>query len=398
MKHMLFLATYALWWFRGRSITIVACLALTMWLPVTVRMMLTQFRSEVTARASSTPLLTGAAGSRIDLTLHSLYFEGGPPATTSMAEADRIQDAGFADAIPLYVKYKTQPRNDHPGAVIVGTSPDYFEFRNLELLQGQPLALLGDCVVGAAAAEKLGLKPGDTILSAPRNAFDLAGDYPLKLNVCGILRPAYSPDDHVVFVDTRTVWIIDGIGHGHQKLTSGSDEKLVLNTSGKSVTASAAVLPYTEITADNIDSFHFHGDPTDFPLSSVVAVPHSERDRILFRGRYQSNHSLTQCVQPAEVVSELLDVVFRVEQFVRISSLVAAAVTMALLALVLSLSLRLRQSEINTLFRLGCSRSMIAGMIFAELVLMLLASAILALLMAMLTQSLFNDALRQLLF
>ena len=39
------------------------------------------------------------------------------------------------------------------------------------------------------------------------------------------------------------------------------------------VVASAKLVQYTEITAENIDSFHFHGAPEDYPLSAVIAVP-----------------------------------------------------------------------------------------------------------------------------
>ncbi len=398
MKDTLFLAAHALTWYRGRSLTIIACLALTMWLPMTVRIMLSEFRAEITARGDATPLLVGSVQSRIDLALHALYFEGFKPVPTSMAEVDRIQATGYADAIPIHASYRTQSRNDQPGAVIVGTDPEYFEFRDLKVSRGQQMAILGDCVVGSSAARRLGLEPGDSILSASENAFDLAGDYPLKLNVTGVLEAAHSPDDNVVFVDLRTVWIIEGIGHGHQQLSSESGSDLLLKSDQQQVTASAAVLPYTEITTANIDSFHFHGDPADFPVTAVIAVPNSDRDRILLRGRYEGRDALVQCLQPAEVVGELLEIVFRVEQLVRISSLVAFAVTAVLLSLVLSLSLRLRQAEMDTMFRLGCSRGMIAGMLATELAIMLSAAISVAASAAVLSRGVLADALRQLLF
>ena len=71
----LYLALRSLLWFRGRAITIVCCLALTLWLPVTVRLLLNQFRSEIVKRADATPLIIGSRGSQIDLALHALYFD-----------------------------------------------------------------------------------------------------------------------------------------------------------------------------------------------------------------------------------------------------------------------------------------------------------------------------------
>lgn len=398
MKHAFYLAVQSLRWYRGRAWTIVMCLALTLWLPITVRMLLSQFRTEITARAGTTPLVIGAAGSRLDLALHALYFDLQPPAMTSMAEADSIQDSGFATAIPLHIRYRTQSLNDIPGVPIVGTSPEYYEFRNLQIAEGQPVALLGECVLGANVARKMNLTVGDWLLSAPRNAFNLAGDYPLKLNITGILAAAHSPDDDVLFTDVRTVWVIDGIGHGHQELAQTTDENMVLARDKSGVTASAAVLPYTEITDANRDSFHFHGESASFPLTAVVAVPRTEKDRTLLLGRYASGKRLAQCLKPPEVVDELLSIVFRIEQLVRISSLIAAVVTGLLLALVISLTLRLRGAEMLTMFRLGCSRYTVAELLCSELFLLLILGTGIALSAAFVTHQLAADSLRQLLF
>ena len=74
MKHAFYLAVQSLCWYRGRALTIVLCLALTLWLPITVRMLLTQFRTEITARAGTTPLVIGAAG--IDTTRRDVSIYG----------------------------------------------------------------------------------------------------------------------------------------------------------------------------------------------------------------------------------------------------------------------------------------------------------------------------------
>ena len=53
-----------------------------------------------------------------------------------------------------------------------------------------------------------------------RSCWDLAGDYPLKMKVVGILAASNSADDGAVFVDLKTQWVIEGFGHGHQDLES----------------------------------------------------------------------------------------------------------------------------------------------------------------------------------
>ena len=399
-SNALYLATRSLLWFRGRAITIVCCLALTLWLPVTVRLLLNQFRAEIVKRADATPLIIGSRGSQIDLALHALYFESVSPETTTMSEAAYVQDSGFATPIPLHIAYQTQSTNNVDGVPIVGTTFEYFEFRQLSLSSGEGLAILGDCVLGSNVARKTNLKPGDHILSAPKNAFNLAGDYPLRMNIVGVLNPAHSPDDDAVFVDIKTAWIIDGIGHGHQDLTASDvDQDILLHKSDKSVTASAAVLPYTQITEKNVDSFHFHGDESTFPVSAIIAVPNSRKEQTLLLGRYASDRSeAAQCVKPSKVVSDLLSIVFRVEQLIWMSSLLSAIVTALLLGLVLLLSIRLREAEMRTMHKLGCSRFTIVTLVGTEIAILSLIGLALALTLAWLTQIVAADWLRSLVF
>lgn len=399
MNHALFLAWRSLLWYRGRSITIILSLAITIWLPVTVRLVLNQFRSEISARAQATPLVVGARGSRIDLTLHALYFETLPPANTSMAEADRVTNSSLGIAIPLHIRYRTQSRPGVDGAPIVGTSPEYFEFRGLTVESGEMMSLLGDCIPGAGVAERMQLVTGDSIFSAPRNAFNLAGDYPLKMKVKGVLKRTHSPDDDAVFTDIRTAWVIDGIGHGHQELTPQTDPNLLLDSNKpNTIMANAGVLPYTEITPDNIDSFHFHGDPETFPLTAMIVAPNDEKSRVQLLGRFASSQATAQCLQPPEVIDELLSIVFRIEQLVWVCSIAAGVVTVLLLGLVLTLSMRLRAAEMQTMFRLGCSRMTIAMLQAAEILLVMLAALALAAAGSWLTILFGADSLRSLLF
>ena len=82
---------------------------------------------------------------------------------------------------------------------------DYFEFRNLKISEGRNLQFVGECVIGSSVAEELNLSPGDSIISSPENYFDLAGVYPLKMTVVGILGKSGSADDKAVFTDLKTI-------------------------------------------------------------------------------------------------------------------------------------------------------------------------------------------------
>lgn len=387
MMNAFYLATKSLWWSRGRAITIILCLALTLWLPLTVRTVMKQFSDEIIQRAETTPLIIGAKGSQIDLALHALYFESAAPDETLMEEVTYVSDSGYATAIPMHLRYRTQRKNGAAGAPIVGTTVDYFQFRKLSLQAGQGLQIYGDCVVGRNVADRMQLIVGDQLLSAPRNAFNLVGDYPLKLNVKGILNRSRSPDDDAVFVHLDTTWIIDGIGHGHVAVEN--EEKEGLGT----------ILPYTEITSSNIDSFHFHGDRSQFPISAVIAVPDSTKNRTLLLGRYASVRTeQAQCLKPTAVVRSLLSIVFRVEQLVWLSSVLATCVTAALVSLVVLLSIRLRAAEMQTLAKIGCSKGTLIAIVGTEIGLMVLAGITVAVVASVATNLLIADSLRSLLF
>ncbi|MEN8800889.1 MAG: ABC transporter permease, partial [Thiogranum sp.] len=174
---------------KARSATLIACITLIAVLPLALEIILDESEHQLVERAEHTPLLVGAKGSALDLVMNSLYFADEVPEPVSLARADEITATDLAFAIPLYVRFQAR------GFPIVGTTLDYFDFRRLRLAAGRAFGLLGECVIGAAVARELGLKPGDSLLSSPETVFDLAGVYPLKMRVAGVLAPTHSADD-----------------------------------------------------------------------------------------------------------------------------------------------------------------------------------------------------------
>jgi putative ABC transport system permease protein len=144
------------------------------------------------------------------------------------------------------------------------------------------------------------------------------------------------------------------------------------------VVASAALVQYTRITEQNRASFHFHGRPESFPLTAVLAVPPDERSGVLLAGRYQGAEAPAQILTPVEVVRELMELVFRVKRFFDLGAVLIGTVTGLLIALVILLSLRLRRREMETMFKLGCSRFTIFRLQAAELSLVAAISLVLA--------------------
>ena len=354
-----------------RTATLIACVTLIAILPLTLELLLTESEQQLLSRAESTPLLLGAKGSALDLVMNGLYFDDEIPELVSMAAVNELEDSGLAMPIPLYVRFNARRFS------IVGTTLDYFDFRGLTMAQGRQLALLGEAVIGAEVADRLGIAAGDSLLSSPETVFDLAGVYPLKMPVVGVLKRSYTSDDLAVFVDVKTAWVVQGLVHGHEDLARSEDASVVIERTDTNVVASARLVEYTEITDENIDSFHFHGEPEQYPLSAVVVVPNDDKSGTILRGRYQESEGLHQLVVPGTVVDGLLANIFRIKNVLDAVIFVVAIATVLALTLVFALSIRLRQREIGTVFRLGGSRLTIARLLIAEIAIIVSASALL---------------------
>jgi putative ABC transport system permease protein len=372
MSRVFHLAWRYLVFHRVKTTILLTAITLILYLPAGLRVLVEQSARQLRARAVATPLILGAKGSPLELVLDSLYFRADRPESLAYTELAAVEESGFAQAVPLYTRFQSR---GHP---IVGTTLDYFSFRGLNVENGRMMAILGECVLGSRVAGSLQVGPGDALVSSPESVFDLAGIYPLKMSVVGVLAPADSADDDAIFVDLKTAWIIEGLGHGHQDLRKREAASGVLGREGNKVIANASVVQYNEITERNIDTFHFHGDLGAYPITSVLLRPHDQKSSALLQGRYQAAELPVQIVVPAEVMDDLLATILTVERFVVGGALILGLATLATTALVFWLSLRLRRREIDTLFKIGGSRFIIASVMASEIVIVLVGGMILA--------------------
>jgi putative ABC transport system permease protein len=370
MKDSLYLAWRYLRHHRTKTLLLVLSLSVFIGLPLVMRAMSRATQESLLSRAESTPLLLGKKGSSLDLVVESLYFQLKDVEPLSQADVDEIHATGLALGVPIRTGLAAR------GFPLVGTSLDYFSFRGIRVATGRGLAMMGECLIGANAAASLDLAPGDSLLTSPSTLFDLAGVYPLKLRVVGVLEPTHSPDDDAVFVDLKTAWVAEGLGHGHQDLArAGSD--VLLRRQDDAVTANAKLVQFNEITEANVDGFHFHGDPSTYPVSAVIAVPPDDKAGILLRGRFVDDPA-RQLLRPAQVIDSLNEQIFRFERILRIIVWIVGLATAVMFVLVMVLSWRLRADELRTMTRLGCSRWKAAQIMGAEILLMIGASVALA--------------------
>jgi putative ABC transport system permease protein len=365
-----YLAVRYLLFHRIPSLTVVACLVVVAALPIALGRILGEAEEQLMARAAMTPLLLGAKGSSLDLVMSAVYFGGQSPDPIRLAEMERIEETGLAYAIPLHTGFSAR------GAPIVGTTVDYLDFRELAVSAGRRFALLGESVLGAGVARRLNLGVGDALVSSPESFFDLAGAYPLKTKVVGVLAPTGTPDDLAVFVDVKTSWVMQGIGHGHRDLSAVQDPTLVTKREGGRAVGSAKVVEYQEVTDANRDSFHFHGDLADHPLGAAIVVPRDVRAGTLLLGRFLDESLDGQLVRPRAIVGELMETIFRIKEVLDLAVAIVGTAAIAALGLVFTLSFRLRAQELRTHFEIGASRGTTARLLAAEVVLLGSASAV----------------------
>ena len=339
----------------------VLCLFLAAVLPITVSRLLSSFEKGIFARAAATPAVIGAQGSRLDLALQSLYFNRRLENTLPYLEYKKILQTRQVTAIPIHIQHAAR------GYPIVATTNEYFSFRALRFEQGRPFGVIGECVVGASVATALQLNMGDSLLSDRPDLLGLAGDYPLKMKVVGVLARQNSPDDAAVFVDLKTQWVIEGLGHGHQDLESDDQAENVKRASGRIVALPSKVVPYTEITPENMSSFHFHGSLGNFPVSAIIIEAPDVKRETIFEAQYQNNDRGLQFIRPVESLETLMATLFKIKRLVRMNTWLIGISTALLTGLVMLLSLKLRHGEMETMFKIGCQQKMTATIQLTEL-------------------------------
>lgn len=363
MTHALFLAVAYLRHHLLRTVILVLATAMIVVMPLMVRAVLDAAERLLATRADATPLVVGAKGSALDVLMNALYFTDDTPGALSMWANEDIWESGYAIAVPVLQRYRAQ------GFPVVGTTLDYFDMRGLTLDRGRSFAVLGEAVVGANVARRLGLDIGAKITSDPVNLFDLTGSYPLRMPVVGVLAASGSPDDDAVFADLKTVWVIEGLGHGHDDLVDRPE--MVLSDAGDNLAANSGLELYAEITPETAAGFHFHGDQGDYPITAVLAFPPDRRAATLLRGRYVLPELDEQIMVPGEVIDDLLSTIFKISRILDAVIVAAALAALIAIALAIFLSWQLRRAEIETIFKLGGRKSTAFRLVACELAIVL---------------------------
>lgn len=376
MSDSLYLAWRYLKHHRVTTVVLIASLALIIYLPAALQVIVASAERHFRSRADSTPLIIGPRGSSLELVLGSVYFDKPYEQVTRFEQLKRVQEQQLGTPIPLHLKFATRD------CQIVGTTDDYLRLRNLRLAKGRPCSMLGECAIGAGVADRLDVTVGDRIPVSMPTAF-LLDNPPLRLRVVGIFARTETPDDDAIFVDLETTWIIEGLGHGHdQGARHGSPEAEL----------------YTDITKENVNSFHFHGDRGEFPLTAIIVVPDGVKSQTILLGQYFSPDETVQIVRPRDVMDSLLKRVVMIRSYLIAIIAVISLVTLLTMTLVILLSIRLRRAEIITMSKIGCSRGRIALVLGGQIVIILAAGSLIAAVLTIATHAYGPELVRLVIF
>ncbi len=204
---VLTLAGKSLWNRRLTSALVVLAIALSVTLLLGVERLRTQARASFAHTLSGTDLIVGARGGPINLLLYSVFRIGDPTNNVNWSSYRTLTThPQVAWTIPLSLG------DSHRGFRVLGTSRDYFQHyrygrdQPLRFAEGREFEDVFDAVLGAEVADRLGYRPGQSIViahGAGEVSFALHDDKPFR--VVGILARTGTPVDQTVHVSLEGI-------------------------------------------------------------------------------------------------------------------------------------------------------------------------------------------------
>ncbi|MEN0002539.1 MAG: FtsX-like permease family protein [Bacteroidota bacterium] len=171
----------------------------------------TQLQDKFEKNLAGIDMVLGAKGSPLQTILCSMYHIDSPTGNISIKDAKPFLRKGhplIEAAIPLSLgdSYKTYR--------IVGTEPEMLELYEAKIEEGKVWEQVFEVVIGAALADREGLKLGDNFFGSHGfiNDSELEHDDVEPFEVVGILEPNGSVIDQLILTNTQTVWAV----HDHE--------------------------------------------------------------------------------------------------------------------------------------------------------------------------------------
>ncbi len=188
-------------------------IALASGLLMCVWMVKTQSQTAFTQTTTGFDAVLGARGSKLQLVLNAIFHLEASPGNVAYADYEMVKrHPAVKAAIPLAVGDNLR------GYRLVGTLPELFE--KVEYAPGKKFALqpggkifgpaAKEAVAGSFAAQRLGLKVGDTFHPFHGLAFDAKNEHADAYVVTAILESTNTPVDRVIWIPLRGLQTMSG--------------------------------------------------------------------------------------------------------------------------------------------------------------------------------------------
>ena len=191
------------------SIALACGLLMSVW---TVK---TQSQAAFASTGSAFDAVLGARGSKLQLVLNAIFHLEASPGNLAYSDYLFIKrHPAVKTAIPIAVGDNLR------GYRLVGTLPELFT--DVELAPGKKITVQAggrffsadpaakEAVAGSFAAEKLGLKPGDTFHPFHGLTYDEKNQHAETYTVAGVLAPTNTPMDRVIWIPLRGLQTMSG--------------------------------------------------------------------------------------------------------------------------------------------------------------------------------------------
>ncbi len=160
-----------------------------------------QLREKISDNTKGIDLVVGAKGSPLQLILCNVFHIDFPTGNINLKEAERLAKHRLVkSAIPLALG------DSYQNFRIVGTNHQYAELYQAELASGVWWSADLEVVVGAATAELLQLKAGDTFESAHGLSKDGHAHEENPFVVKGVLKKTNSVIDNLILTNVSSIW------------------------------------------------------------------------------------------------------------------------------------------------------------------------------------------------
>ncbi len=328
-------------------------------------------------------MVIGAKGSPLQLVLSSIFHLDAPTGNINIGEARAFLRPGhplIERAVPLSLG------DSYGGYRIVGTTGAIIEHYGAELAEGNLWQAPMEVTLGANAARRLDLRPGDRFQST--HGLDvneeLVHEDAEAFEVVGILQPTGTVLDQLILTAPESVWEVHG-EHGEGE--SGSDRRESRTDEGgrdrKAEATAGSPVPTKEVgvgspAADSAavageahDHDHDHEaaplhEKTEQDITAILVTFKARNIQTLNMPRMINENTNLMAANPSYEISKLFDQLGRGEKILRILGIVIVIVSSFSIFISLYNSLKERRYELAIMRTLGASPGRLFLLIILE--------------------------------